>query len=71
MKNNNSFGTLKKEIDGLMKIKGKERGGAPLRYMADFILKEEGEEGLKKLEDTIAEFGYPIELRKVKTLWKK
>ena len=66
MENNNNSDDLKKEVDRLMKIKGEERGGAPVRYMADFILKEEGEEGLKQLEDTIAEFGYPIELRKVK-----
>ena len=57
----------KEELNELKNIKGKARGMA-LKAVLEFILKEEGEEGLKKLEDTIAELGYPIKYRKMKSM---
>jgi len=47
----------KKEFDELMKIKGEIRG-ISLKTMKNFVLKEEGEEGLNKLEDVITGFGF-------------
>lgn len=55
----------KEEIENLMKIKGEVKGTG-IKTHGKFILKEEGEEGLKKLEGTMAELGYPIEFRKIK-----
>ena len=55
----------KEEVDKLMKIKGEVRGIAIKSY-ANFVLKEEGKEGLKKLEEAMAKIGYPIKYRDVK-----
>lgn len=57
----------KEEFKKLINIKGKVRGTA-LKTEADFIIKEEGEEGLKKLEEAIGALGYPIKYKKVKTM---
>jgi hypothetical protein len=57
----------KEEFDELINIKGEARGVA-YKNIAKFILKEEGEEGLKKLEDTITSLGYPIEYKKLETM---
>jgi hypothetical protein len=54
----------KDEFDELMKLKGEVRSG--IKTHGEFILKEEGEKGLKKLEDTILELGYPIKFRRIK-----
>lgn len=48
----------KQEFDELMKIKGEARG-LGFQTEAKFVLKEEGEEGLKRLEDQMAKLGYP------------
>lgn len=56
----------KKELNELMKTKGKTIGVA-IREHKEFILKEKGAEGLKKLEDTIVGLGYP-EYRKIKAM---
>ena len=49
----------KKEFDELIKIKGEVMG---IAFVGDrFILKEEGEEGLKKLRDTLIGLGFPPE----------
>lgn len=55
----------KKEVDELMRLKGEVKG-IGMKTHGQFILKEEGEEGLKKLEDAIAELGHPIKFREVK-----
>ena len=55
----------KKELEELKKIKGEVRG-IVIKTYGKFILKEEGGGGLKKLEDTIAELGYPIKYRKIR-----
>jgi len=57
----------KKEVDELMKIKGEARG-ISIKGEAEFILKEKGEEGLKKLEDTMAKIGCPIKYSELKSL---
>ncbi len=56
---------LKEEFDELMKLKGEVKGMG-IKTHGEFILKEEGKEGLKKLEDMIAELGHPIKFREVK-----
>ena len=55
----------KKELEELKKIKGEVRG-IVIRTYGEFILKEEGEEGLKKLEEEMARTGYPIKYKKIK-----
>lgn len=57
----------KQELDEFKQLKGEVRG-MPFRSEAEFILKEEGEEGLKKLEDVMERLGYPIKYRKIKRL---
>jgi len=55
---------IKEEVEKLMQIKGECRGTA-LKSDAAFILKEEGVEGLKKLEQKMAELGYPIKYNNI------
>jgi hypothetical protein len=50
-----------------MKIEGSGRGGS-MRAHIDFILKEEGEEGLERLENTMVELGHPINYRELKAM---
>ncbi|XOB40363.1 MAG: hypothetical protein ACKKMR_03590 [Candidatus Nealsonbacteria bacterium] len=57
----------KEELDELMKIEGEVRG-LTLKGYTNFILKEEGKEGLKRLEDAITELGYPIKHREIKAM---
>jgi hypothetical protein len=57
----------KKEFDELMKLEG-EAKGVPFKTEANFILKREGGQGLKKLEDTMAKLGYPIKYRKMRSM---
>ena len=59
---------ITKEIaEKLMEIKGETRG---VSFQADgeFVLKEKGEEGLKKLEEKMAEVGCPIRYKEVKPM---
>ena len=53
------------EIKEFLKLKGEIRG-LGFKTEAKFVLKEEGEEGLKKLEDTMAKLGYPY--NEIKTM---
>lgn len=55
----------KQEFDELMKIEGEARG-LGFQTEAKFVLKEEGGEGLKKLEAQMAKLGYPYS--KIKTM---
>lgn len=57
----------KKELNELMKIEGETRG-AGIKDVLRFILKEKGEEGLKKLEDAMAKLDYPIKFKRIKTI---
>ena len=57
----------KKELDELMRIKGEVKGVA-IKENMEFIIKEEGEKGLKKLEDTLAELGFPIKFKEIRAM---
>ncbi len=57
----------KEELEELMSIKGEIRG-APLQAYGDYLLREEGEEGLKKLEEAMAVLGYPVKYREIKRM---
>lgn len=52
----------KEEFDEMMKIKGEVRG-VTLRGYRDYILKEEGEEGLERFKKEIMKFDYLEEIR--------
>ena len=54
----------KEELEKLIKIKGEMRG-AGIKEVAAFVLKEEGKEGLKKLEDTMEKLGYPLKFKEI------
>lgn len=57
----------KEELEELKKIKGEVRGVA-LRDDAEFIFCNKGEEGIRKLEEAMACFGYPIKYKEVRTM---
>jgi len=57
----------KKELDELKKIEGEVRG-AGLKDMLEFILKEEGKEGLKQLEDVVESLGYSLKYKDIKRM---
>jgi hypothetical protein len=57
----------KEELNELMRIKGEVRGMG-MRTHAEFIVKEEGEDGLKRLEDTMVELGHPIKFREIRRM---
>jgi hypothetical protein len=59
---------LTKEIaKKLMKIKGEVRG-VVLKTDAEYILREKGKEGVKKLEEELDKLGCPIKFEEVKTM---
>lgn len=55
----------KQEIDELMKLKGEVKGMG-MKTHAEFILKEEGKEGLEKLEETMENLGHPIKFKEIR-----
>ncbi len=55
----------KEEFDELMKIKGEVRG-VTLKGYGDYLLKKEGEEKTKEIEEIITDFGYPFRFKEVK-----
>lgn len=57
----------KEELDYLSQIKGEVRG-LGLKIISDFALKEKGEEGLRLLEKTMEELGYPLKYKKVNVI---
>lgn len=57
----------KKEFDKFMGFKEKVRG-AGMKMYANFIFKEKGAKGLKKLEDLITSLGYPVKYKKIKAM---
>lgn len=57
----------KEEVNKLMSLKGEVRG-AGMKGYAEFILKEEDEEGLERLEKTMMKLGYPIKYRKMRAM---
>ncbi|MBZ9572269.1 hypothetical protein KJA15_02990 [Patescibacteria group bacterium] len=56
----------KEEFNELMKIEGEVKE-EPLKTTLEFVLKEKGKEGLKKLEDTMAKLGYPIKYQEIRS----
>ena len=57
----------KEELNELIRIKGKIRGVA-FDTEKQFILKEEGEGSLKKIEEALEKAGYPFEYDKMETM---
>ncbi len=57
----------KEEFEGLRSISGEARGIA-IKGEVDFILEQEGDEGVEKLEKKINDMGYPIKLKEIKTM---
>jgi len=55
---------LKEEVDRMIKIPGNTRA-AILKAHADYIRLREGEEGVKKVEELMKEFGHPINFAKI------
>lgn len=51
----------------LMEIKGEVRG-VTLGIDRDYVLKEKGEEGLKKVEEELEKLGFPIKYKEINTL---
>ena len=62
--NNQNF---KEKLSKLAKIKGEVRGVA-FKTDMEFILKEKGEKGLKKVEDELKKIGFPIEYKTIKVM---
>lgn len=59
---------ITKEIaQKLIKIKGEVRGYSPRAY-GEVIFETEGEKGLKKLEDKMAELGFPTKYKKISSM---
>ena len=59
---------LTKEIaQKLMEIKGEARG-VVFKTDTEYILKEKGEEGLKKVEEELKKLGYPIKFKETRTM---
>jgi len=59
---------LNKELaDQIMAMPGEARG-VVFKTDGDYILKEKGEDGLKKLGDELIALGYPIEYKKIEAL---
>ncbi|XOB40179.1 MAG: hypothetical protein ACKKMR_02515 [Candidatus Nealsonbacteria bacterium] len=51
----------------IMEVKGEVRG-VVFKTDGEYILKEKGEEGLKKLEEELEKLGFPIKYKEVKNL---
>ena len=50
-----------------MSIPGEARG-VTLKVDWEYVLKKEGEQGLKKVEEKMAELGYPLKFNEIKTM---
>ena len=60
--------TISKELaQQLLKIKGEARG-VVFKTDREYILKEKGEEGLKKVEERLGQLGTPIRYKQMKTM---
>lgn len=62
-----SFTSLKKEADELMKIKGNVRGAILYSHFQYIKLKKK-EEGVKAVEKKLAELNYPLKFNEIKIL---
>lgn len=57
----------KEELKQLKKIEGETRQMS-FKTTAQFVLKEKGDEGLRRLEDTMASAGYPIKYKSIRSM---
>jgi|YelNatPaOPRAMG01_1025707.scaffolds.fasta_scaffold08839_2 hypothetical protein len=60
-------GLTKEVAQKLMEIKGEVRG-VVFKTDAEYVLKEKGEEGLKKVEEELEKLGYPIKYKEIKVM---
>ena len=58
---------LKEEIKKLKNVEGQIRG-IGLKDILDFIIKEEGQKGLRELEEMVASLGYPLKYKDIKKM---
>lgn len=56
-----------KELEELMKAEGEARG-VIFKADAQFVIKEKGVEGLKKVEEEMRKLGYPITYNEIETM---
>ena len=56
---NETYTTLKKEVQKLKKLPGQQRG-EHIKYMVDYVRKEKGEEGLNRLLETLKKLDFDI-----------
>ncbi len=56
----------KEELDELTSLKGEVRGMG-VKTHANFVLKEEGKEGLEKLKKAMETLGYPVKFKEMKS----
>ncbi len=57
----------KEEFQKIMKIKGSARG-TNMKIIFDYIKKEKGAAGVKKVENKMAELGFPVKHKKLKIM---
>jgi len=57
----------KEELDKISEESGEARG-ATFKNALDFVLKKEGPDGLKKIENLMEELGYPIKSTEIKLM---
>ncbi|MBD3207935.1 MAG: hypothetical protein GF370_00590 [Candidatus Nealsonbacteria bacterium] len=57
----------KQESKEIAQIKGKIRG-VGIKNIADFVLKEEGEDGLALLQSAITQVGFPVEYKSMRDI---
>jgi hypothetical protein len=57
---------IKEEVQKLMELEGEVRG-VTLIIDRDYILKNKGEEGLKRIEEELRRLGHPIKYKEIET----
>ena len=57
----------KEETEKLMSLEGEVKGMG-MKTHAEFVLREEGKEGLKKLEQAMGKAGYPVKFKELKEM---
>jgi len=58
---------IEKDFKELMEIEGEARG-VTFKTDAEFVLRTEGEDGLKKVEEELRRLGYPIKYKEIETM---
>lgn len=57
----------KKQAEKFMEIKGEVRG-MTFKGDLEFVLEDKGKEGLKRVEDRLAELGFPLKYKEIKPM---